>query len=572
MVNKLVVYNNENIAYFEDLYYDTYTGSEVPISSLGNNGDYYFQTGGETELIYKKINGTWTIQNSGGTGVGGITGPQGIQGVTGISGSNGVAGIQGETGIPGPLVPLSGILNDSTIPGTSSADALNSLKSVIRHTNDFYVDGTKGDDILAAAGYGPFKTIQACLNYIGQPTTMADALRHISIHLTDSMTALVGNNGGTNQSWDGVYKENLVVPSRMITMYGAGIKIGNNVYNVDTGYGNILKEYSSSRRFGATSNDLRPCLTLVGLMNCKDTHNRLRNGLHIGGDCRTSILKRTFDSIQGDGNNKVTVHITAGQNPYVISVNPNYPTEPLIRIAISGTTNYNATYDITAKINDTTFEATMVSGTNANIGIETSGSFFESDSAGASGLTHDAAFVNCYMQGSYTCDDGTVNSAAPTAGTEVFYANNTRFYTGIEGRTIQAQRWDNCLIAGAMYVNAVQGIANSSFAGTFRTSTFVYSTDDMGFFNNKFNSAVTFTVASAGQTVRMDSMTYTSFLAAGCTWFTNTPTIYLLDDATGLGYTAVGSNWTAPAPATVKLALDRMAALLKILNGGNTIP
>ena len=107
MGNKLVVYNNENIDYFEDLYYDTYTGSEVPISSLGNNGDYYFQTVGETELVYKKINSTWFLQNAGGTGIGGITGPQGNQGVTGLSGSNGE------------------VVNDSDILGSTIKDSLN---------------------------------------------------------------------------------------------------------------------------------------------------------------------------------------------------------------------------------------------------------------------------------------------------------------------------------------------------------------------------------------------------------------------------------------------------------------
>lgn len=292
-------------------------------------------------------------------------------------------------------------------------DALDQIsnKLSIQPTSKFYVDGSAGNDADAAKDpTRPFKTIQACLDHIGQPITMQDAMRHIAIYIADARTALVGNNGGANQSWNGVYKENLVVPSRMITMYGAGVKIGNNVNGIDTGFGNILKEYSTSRRFGAASADFRPRLTFVGLMNCRDSQSRLANGFHIGGTCRTSILTRNIDSIQGDGNNKVTVHIASGQNPYVICVPTTYPTEPLIRININSTTNYNGGYDITQKINDTTFVATRMTGTNAATNIETSGKFYESDSTGSSGsISHDSAFINCYMQGSYTSDDGTVN-------------------------------------------------------------------------------------------------------------------------------------------------------------------
>lgn len=354
---------------------------------------------------------------------------------------------------------------------------------------------------------------------------MADALRHIEIHLADCLTASVGNNAGANQSWNGIYKENLTVPSRMITIYGKGIKIGNNVYNVDSGYGNILKEYSSSRRFGVSSNDLRPCLTFHGLTETRDTHSRLRSGIHVGGTCRTSILKRSFDSIQGNGSNTVTIHIASGQFYYPITIPTTYPTEPLIRIAVQGTVNYNATYDITSKIDETTFIATRISGTNANTGIETVGTFFESDSAGASGLSHDASFINCYMQGQYTCDDGTVNSSAPTAGTEILFSLGSRWYAGIEGRTVLLQRWEDTTLAGTNIVSSIAGMNNCSFAGSITASTFTYSTDDMGFMNCRFNSAVTFTVSSAGQTVRMDSASHNSFLNSSSTWVTNTPIV-----------------------------------------------
>jgi hypothetical protein len=392
-------------------------------------------------------------------------------------------------------------------------------------TNEYYVDGSAGDDSVAdGREHSPFKTIQACLNFIGQPTSKTDYMRHILIYISDKISASAGNSP---QTWNGVYEENLVVPSRCITFVGAGVKIGSN--GGHSGFGNILKEYSSSRRFGAGSADFRPAVTFIGAMNCRDNHNRLRNGFHIEGNCRTAILKRNFDFIQGSGTNRITVHIAAGQNLYPITVPINYPAEPYIRIAVSGTTYYNGVYDITSKIDETHFEAKRISGSNAHTETETSGSFFESDSAGSSGLTHDAAFVNCYMMGQYTCDDGTVNGAAPTAGTEVLYSVNTKFYTGIEGRGILIQRCENSSFTGPSIVSSIASMFNSSFSGALTLSSFTYSTDDMGFMSCRFNSALVFTVNGAGQTVRMDGTTYKSFLKSGSSWAVNTPTVDLLD-------------------------------------------
>jgi hypothetical protein len=482
-------------------------------------------------------------------------GPQGEPGISGAIGPQGEPGISGAIGPQGDPataniwsqypaiqdVNISGHLLENVATPSGNYDAANKLfvnnelislsgalqsslnMTMIPGTDEFYVDGTLGDDAAAALNPSkPFKTIQACLNYLGQPITKSDYERHITIYLASYRSSLPGSSPG---SWNGVYEENLVVPNRNITMIGKGVKIGNNV---GSGFGNILKEYSTSRRFGGGSADFRPCLTLIGLMNVRDTHNRLRNGIHVGGTCRTSIIRRNLDSIQGNGSTQITVHVASGQFLYPITIPTTYPTEPYIRINVSGTTNYNGNYDITSKVDDTTFVATRVSGTNINTNIETSGSFFESDNAGASGLSHDAAFVNCYMQGAYTCDDGTVNGAAPTAGTEVLFATGSRFFTGIEGRTILAQRWNDTTLAGTNILSSIAGMINCSFAGALTVSTFTYSTDDMGFMCCRFNSAMVITVSSAGQTVRMDSTTFISFLRAGCTWATNTPTIDLL--------------------------------------------
>ena len=411
----------------------------------------------------------------------------------------------------------------TTVDGLSTTvDGLVSFS--IPGTDRYYIDGNLGDDSTPDGSLSkPYKTIQACLDMIGQPVNHIDAMRTIHIYVSGKTSAVESISGG--QTFSGCYSENLTVPSRRITIFGYGVKLGDN--GAGSGGGNILKEYSTGRRFGATSSELRPCLTLVGLAEVRDNHQRLRNGFHVGGTCRTSILTRSFDSIQGDGSNKITVHVAAGQYAYPITVS-NYPTTPYIRISVQNSLYYSGTYDITEKIDDTTFVATKVSGTNLHTEIETSGRFFESDSAGASGLSHDSCFLNTYMQGAYTCDDGTVNGAAPTAGTEVLYSEGSRFYTGVEGRSILLQRWINTTLAGASIINSSEGMNNCSISGTLTLSTFTYATDDMGFIANRFNSAVPITVSSAGQTVRMDAITYKSFRDAGCTWVTNTPTIDLL--------------------------------------------
>jgi hypothetical protein len=463
--------------------------------------------------------------------------------------------LSSSAGIVGEVLTSNGPGVSPTFQASSSAP--------ITTTDKYYVDGTVGNDLIATGNLDkPFKTIQACLNMIGQPITKSDAMRHIEIHISDSLTSLPTNAPAT---FDGVYEENLTVPSRMITMYGAGVKVGNNGASV--GFGNILKEYSSSRRFGATSSELRPCLTLVGVANARDTHSRLRNSFHVGGNCRTSILQRNLDSIQGNGVNTVTIHVAPGQFPYPITIPSTFPAEPLIRIAVRGTTNYNATYDITSQIDATTFIGTRITGTNASVALEVAGSFFESDSAGASGVTHDAAFINTYMQGAYTCDDGTVNGAAVTAGTEVLFSNGVRYFTGIEGRTILCQRWESVTLTTAI-LSSIAGMNNCSIDGNMTVSTFTYGADDMGFMNIRFGASITFTVSSAGQTVRMDGVTLTSFLNTGSSWVTNTPTISYLDQSKAVGYTpSTPANW-AGSPATTQTALDRLGTAVAGLLGG----
>ncbi len=68
------------------------TGTTVPVSATGNNGDMFLKT--DTADVYSKVSGAWTLQSNirGATGPAGATGPTGAAGPTGATGQTGPAG------------------------------------------------------------------------------------------------------------------------------------------------------------------------------------------------------------------------------------------------------------------------------------------------------------------------------------------------------------------------------------------------------------------------------------------------------------------------------------------------
>lgn len=71
---------------------DWFSGSSVPASSVGKNGDFYLHT--STYDIYKKNSGAWEK-------IGNIKGAAGAKGDTGAQGPTGPAGKDGQDGVPG---------------------------------------------------------------------------------------------------------------------------------------------------------------------------------------------------------------------------------------------------------------------------------------------------------------------------------------------------------------------------------------------------------------------------------------------------------------------------------------
>ncbi|MDY3532926.1 hypothetical protein PG330_03305, partial [Riemerella anatipestifer] len=83
--------------------YSMLSGTGVPASSLGVNGDSYVDAA--TGTVYKKASGAWTSTGQtlkGATGAQGIQGPAGPQGLKGDKGDTGAVGATGPRGLTGP--------------------------------------------------------------------------------------------------------------------------------------------------------------------------------------------------------------------------------------------------------------------------------------------------------------------------------------------------------------------------------------------------------------------------------------------------------------------------------------
>jgi hypothetical protein len=444
---------------------------------------------------------------------------------------------------------------------------------VPQFTDEYFIDAVNGNDTTALTDPSkPFQTIQACLNMLGHPVSMQDQARKIKINIKGAHSAVEGTNSNGSTGFDGIYEENLWVPSRRVTFYGDGVKIGNRLLN--TGYGHILQEVSEGRRFGIGSSEQRFTMEFAGSLTSRDSHNRLASGMHVAGSTRISALKRNIGSIQGDGsgpNDRVTITLAGGQNPYSIAVSPGayknvtmtdstdtvnlnnhgfaantqiffrdivsttgisidtryyvvnpttndfqlsltsggaaialtndgtgvimpwdwgiVPFETLIRIAVTGTTNYNVVYDIIEKVNDTTFIARRRTGTNTSTAIENAGAFIETTSAGTSAaVTTDLVCRNAYMQGIVSKDDGIVNGGqtsatsgtAPNAGTLAMYTFDCRYFSGIVGANISIIRAEKNVLAFTMPAGVISSYSRTGNVVTVSAANASYPTLSWG--------------------------------------------------------------------------------------------
>jgi len=96
-----------------------YNGTSTPLNTFGNNNDYFIIN--STGVVYKKIDGVWTIQFI-------ISGPQGPQGPAGPAGGIGPTGPQGPAGAPGQAIAIG-------FRGISQSSPAADMKILLGNTN-----------------------------------------------------------------------------------------------------------------------------------------------------------------------------------------------------------------------------------------------------------------------------------------------------------------------------------------------------------------------------------------------------------------------------------------------------
>lgn len=384
-------------------------------------------------------------------------------------------------------------------------------------SDNYYVDINLGNNTTGNGSLTrPFATIQKALDEIGQPMNATQYQRRSVVNISP-----------------GIYVENLEIPVGAITLLGRGVKID----------GNVTRYVSDSREFGIDSSTFRSCLTLYGALDARMTHNRLRQGMHLGGSYRCKVYGANIATIVGDG---VTVTVTT---------TAPYPAVVGIYLNVTGTVGFNGTNRIINSVlgpNSFTY-------LNATVGSEVVGSFVESDIAGATGTTHDTVLVNSYActdgGATWTEDDGTVNGAAPTTGINITYGFASRIYNAVEGRTINLYQFEKFEFSNTVLVASMTSMNDVLFSNNITTNTLTYV---FGWKNCTF-APITFTVNNAGQSIYVDLQTQNQIIT-NVTWAGNTPIIVPTEPESinSAGFT----GFLAPTDNTSQKCFDRIDAYL----------
>lgn len=156
-----------------------HSGSGVPGSGVGSNGDYYFRT--DTGQVYgPKAAGAWGAAIADLTGDTGPTGATGATGATGPAGSTGAIGATGATGPAGP--PLAdGDYGDIVVSG--SGTAINFDSSIVTAFAKTLLDDTTQAAMRTTLGLTPGTNVQAYdaeLAAIAGLTSAADRLPYFT--------------------------------------------------------------------------------------------------------------------------------------------------------------------------------------------------------------------------------------------------------------------------------------------------------------------------------------------------------------------------------------------------------
>jgi hypothetical protein len=150
-----------------------YTGTAVPTSATGNDGDLYLKT--DTSDVYSRSAGAWSIianingaiGATGATGPAGPTGATGPLGPTGPQGTTGPTGPQGATGPTGPTGPA-GTNGTNGVNGATWRQGSGAPSNTLGVDNDFYLNTATSDIYQRSSGtYGIIANIKGATGAAG---------------------------------------------------------------------------------------------------------------------------------------------------------------------------------------------------------------------------------------------------------------------------------------------------------------------------------------------------------------------------------------------------------------------
>jgi hypothetical protein len=204
--------------------------------------------------------------------------------------------------------------------------------------------------------------------------------------------------------------------------------------------------------------------------------------------------------------------------------------------------------------------------------------------SGSSGLTADktGATGGAWL-GLFRCSvSGPVTYAGTGSGNDFFEAHQCFFHGSSFTISGVSSIVDNCNFYGTLTVNSTGATAVDAYgyyflwsmqacyvAGNLTVTAAASKPAGFQIFDTKGDGNWTFT-GTAALDLYVDSAT--GVFAGNTVSQSGTVTTYRYGHPNFIYYNAVSASWAATSPTNMKDALDRMAALLKTLNGGVAIP
>lgn len=158
-----------------------YSGSGVPSSGTGNDGDYYFRT--STGDVYKKVTGSW------GSPIANLTGPTGATGAAGSAGATGATGSTGATGAFGGAVTIEYTFSTTTTDADPGSGLLRLDQATQNTATMIYADLNDDNAVDWTAVLDTMDDSSSTVKGIIRLVKKTDLTKWLLLHITAVTTA-----------------------------------------------------------------------------------------------------------------------------------------------------------------------------------------------------------------------------------------------------------------------------------------------------------------------------------------------------------------------------------------------